>query len=65
MFRWASKIHTGRKTKRSGPAAFSDLREFRGLPQKRFKRRTDFHSILFGTTKIISFRSTEPEGKDQ
>jgi hypothetical protein len=48
-------INDGRNTKRTGPAAFCvvDLRECRGLPQKRSKRRTDFHAILIGTTKII------------
>jgi len=49
-------INDGSKTKRSGLSAFCVvdlLRECRGLPQKRSKRRTDFHAILFGTTKII------------
>src|SRR6266852_5955896 len=41
-------INDGSKTKRTGRAAFCvvDLRECRGLPQKRSKRRTDVQAIF-------------------
>jgi hypothetical protein len=41
-------INDGRKTKRTGPAAFCvvDLGKCRGLPQKRSRRRTDVQAIF-------------------
>jgi hypothetical protein len=51
-------IKDGSKTKRTGPGAFCvvDLRECRGLPQKRSKRRTDvqaiFSALLIDSTEL-------------